>query len=84
MFKFVRVVSDFFGDVGFGVIKHSVKIVLGGGQAIVGFATNDEELTAKGLKNVGTSSVFLGANVIGKNINNRPDSEDESEDESEE
>lgn len=78
MFKFVGVVSDFVGDVGLGVIKHSAKIVWGGGEAIVGFATNDEELIAKGLKDAGTAAAGLGMTLVSRNINGS-DSEGGSE-----
>ncbi|NJL10504.1 MAG: hypothetical protein HC836_49605 [Richelia sp. RM2_1_2] len=76
IFKFA---ADFVGDVGFGVIKKSSRIVWGGGQAVLGMVSQDEELVEKGLKNAGQGAVGLAYTLLLKNQNG-DDSETDGED----
>lgn len=71
--------ADFIGDVGFGIIKNSAKMIYGGGEAIVGMVTEDNELVESGVKKLGGGAVGLGSVVIKKAING-DESENENED----
>ena len=73
-----KVAADFVGDVGFGVIKQSGRIVWGGGQAIVGMVSQDDELVEQGLKNAGQGTVGLVSSLVIRNING-DDSETDTE-----
>lgn len=73
-----RVATNFVGDVGFGVIKQSSRIVWGGGQAIVGMVSQDDELLEQGIKNAGKGTVGLVSSLVMKNIDG-DDSETDTE-----
>lgn len=47
------------GDVGFGVIKNSGRLLYGGGQAVLGIVSEDDELIEQGVKNLGRGAVGL-------------------------
>lgn len=51
--------AELIGEVGFRVVKNSAKVVYGGGQTILGVVSEDEELIAQGIKNVGTGGLGL-------------------------
>jgi hypothetical protein len=64
----LKFATDFIGDVGFGVIKNSSRILLGGGKAIVGVVTENEELRDEGLKGASQGALGLGSALVMKNI----------------
>lgn len=74
-----KIAADFVGDVGFGVIKKSSRIIWGGGQAIVGMISEDDELVEQGLKNAGEGAVGLVSTLVMKEING-DDSETDGQD----
>ncbi|MBD2299067.1 hypothetical protein [Nostoc sp. FACHB-190] len=74
-----KIAADFVGDVGFGVIKNSGRILFGGGKAIVGVVTDDQELLEEGLKGAGKGVLGLGSALVMKNLN-EDDSESTEED----
>lgn len=57
---------DVVGDVGFGVIKNSGKMVWGGGQVIVGAVTDNDELVEAGGKAVVGGGIALLGSLLGK------------------
>ena len=74
-----KAATNFVGDVGFRVIKQSGRIAWGGGQAIVGMVSQDDELLEQGLKNAGKGTVGLVSSLLIKNIdgdNSETDGED--------
>ncbi len=56
--------TEFVGDVGFGVIKNSGRLIYGGGQAIIGMVTEDGELVENGVKNFGHGAFGLTVGVV--------------------
>ena len=68
--------ADFVGDVGFSVIKNSGRIALGGGKAVLGLITEDEELIGEGIGQAGKGAIYLGASVIGKQVFDDDDDSD--------
>jgi hypothetical protein len=63
-----KVATNFVGDVGFSVIKQSSRIAWGGGQAIVGMVSQDDELIEQGLKKAGKGTLGLVSCLVMKNI----------------
>jgi hypothetical protein len=63
-----NVAADLVGDVGFGVIKNSGRLIFGGGKAIVGVVTEDEELIAEGIEGMGVGALGLGGSVFKQTI----------------
>jgi hypothetical protein len=59
---------DLVGEVGFGVIKNSGRVIFGGGKAILGVVTEDEYLIAEGIEAMGAGAVGIGGSVLRKNI----------------
>lgn len=53
-------VAGFLGNVGFGVIKNSGRILQRAGQAVVGIVTESDELVESGVKNMGRGTLGLG------------------------
>lgn len=47
------------GNVGFGVIKNSGRLLYGGGQTVLGIVSEDDELIEQGVKNLGRGAVGL-------------------------
>ena len=60
--------AELIGDLGFRVIKNSVKVAYGAGQSIVGIVSEDEELIANGVKNLGDGAVGLSIGLVAKAI----------------
>ncbi len=72
----IRIASELVGNVGFGVIKNTVRLAFGGGKAVVGLVTEDEELIKDGWHTATRGAVHLGAAVIGNSLaNGEPDAE---------
>lgn len=67
--------ADLIGDVGLGVIKHSGKVMWGGGKTVLGVVTGDTELIEDGLGTVAKGSVGLGATLIKKAVLNDDDAD---------
>lgn len=74
-----RAAAGIVGDIGFGVIKHTGRMAIGGGKAIVGVIIEDEEMIENGLKGVANGTLGLGLTLTRKALTGDPDSE-ESED----
>jgi hypothetical protein len=70
--------SDLVSDIGFGVIKHSVGVAVGGGKALLGAVTGDDELIDDGLRAVGKGVIGLGGAIATRTIDNQGSEEDES------
>lgn len=66
------------GNVGFGVIKNSGRMLYGGGQAVLGIVSEDDELIEQGVKNLGRGAVGLTINTASKFITGDSD-EDEAD-----
>ncbi|MBD1855495.1 MULTISPECIES: hypothetical protein [Leptolyngbya] len=75
-------VSNLVGDIGFGVIRHSAGVAIGGGKAILGVVTGDDELIDDGLRTVGKGAIGLGGAIVTKAIGNQGSEEDETIDSS--
>ncbi|MEL7006440.1 MAG: hypothetical protein AAFN93_27485 [Bacteroidota bacterium] len=71
-----RAAADLVGDVGFGVIKNTSRIAIGGGQAILGVVTEDEDLIASGLGKVGKGVICLGGSAL---LGSGDDDDDDSD-----
>ncbi len=56
--------ADLVGDIGLGVIKHSGRVILGGGQTLLGVITEDEELIGDGIGKIGKGALGLGSCVL--------------------
>ena len=70
--------AELIGDLGFRVIKNSGKVLYGAGQSIVGIVSEDEELIANGVKNLGDGAVGLSIGLVAKAI--KGDSSDDDSD----
>lgn len=73
--------AELIGDLGFRVIKNSGKVLYGAGQSIVGLVSEDEELIANGVKNLGEGAVGLSIGLVtnaikGDNSDNSDDSDE--------
>jgi hypothetical protein len=77
--KLFQVVAESIGEVGFGVIKNSGRMIYGGGQAIVGMVTENDELVENGVKNLGRGTFGLSIGLVQKVITGN-NSEDENQD----
>lgn len=47
------------GNIGWGVIKNSGRCLYGGGQAVVGMVSEDDELIGQGVNNIGRGAMGL-------------------------
>ncbi|MBE9044680.1 hypothetical protein IQ255_09720 [Pleurocapsales cyanobacterium LEGE 10410] len=47
------------GNVGFGVIKNSGRLLYGSGQTVIGIVSENDELTEQGVKNLGRGAMGL-------------------------
>ena len=54
------------GNVGWGVVKNSGRCLYGGGQAVLGMVSEDEELIGQGVKNLGKGAMGLTFSVASK------------------
>ena len=70
--------AELIGDLGFRVIKNSGKVIYGAGQSLVGLVSEDEELIANGVKNLGDGAVGLSIGLVTKAI--KGDSSDDDSD----
>lgn len=61
--------AELLGNVGFGVIKSSGKLIYGGGQAIIGMVSEDDELIEQGFKNAGNGAFSLTVGLVRNAIN---------------
>ncbi len=66
--NFLKIGTEFVGDVGFGVIKNSGRLIYGSGQTIVGMVTEDDELVENGVKNLGHGAFGLTVGVVKKAV----------------
>lgn len=66
------------GNVGWGVVRNSGRCLYGGGQAVVGMVSEDDELIGQGLKNIGRGAVGLTLHTA-KTIITGNSCEDETE-----
>lgn len=71
--------AELLGNVGWGVIKGSGKLIYGSGQAIIGMVAEDDELVEQGVKNVGTGAFGLTVGLV-KNAIKGDSEEYENED----
>lgn len=69
--------ADVIGNVGFGIIKSSGRIALGGGKTLLGVLTEDEDLIGDGLSQVGKGTIGLGSAVLGKALSGNDDADDD-------
>ncbi len=56
--------AELLGNVGFRVIKGSSKLIYGGGQAVVGMVSENDELVEQGLKNAGDGAFGLTVGLV--------------------
>jgi hypothetical protein len=73
-----RVGTELLGDLSLGIIKNSSKVIYGGGQAIVGMVTENDELVENGVKNLGNGAFGLSIGLVQKAITG-DNSEDENQ-----
>ena len=59
---------ELLGNVGFGVIKNSGRCLYGGGQAVIGIVSEDDELVEQGVKNLGRGAMGLTIHTARKII----------------
>lgn len=71
--------AELIGDLGFRVIKNSGKVIYGAGQSLVGLVSEDEELIANGVKNLGDGAVGLSIGLVTNAIKG-DNSDDDSDD----
>jgi hypothetical protein len=71
--------AELLGNVGWGVIKGSGKLIYGSGQAIIGMVAEDNELVEQGVKNVGSGAFGLTVGLV-KNAIKGDGGDDEGED----
>lgn len=74
-----RAGTELLGDLGWGIIKNSGRVIYGGGQAIVGMVTEDEELVENGVKNLAKGAGGLSLSLV-KKAANEDSSDDDNED----
>jgi hypothetical protein len=59
---------DLVGDVGFGVIKNSGRLIFGTSKALLGVVTEDEDLIAEGIEGIGSGALGLGGAILRENV----------------
>jgi len=72
-----NVAADLIGGVGFNAIKHSGRIALGGGKAVIGVVTSDPDLIEEGLGSVVKGSIGLGTTLITRGVLSNEDTDGE-------
>ena len=50
---------ELLGNVSFGVVKNSGRLLYGSGQAVIGLVSEDDELIEQGVKNLGRGAIGL-------------------------
>ncbi len=75
----IKAGTELLSDLGWGIIKNSGRILYGGGQAVVGMVTEDEELVENGVRNLAKGAGGLSLGLVKKAING-DESEDGNED----